>query len=49
MALTIRTIRLIDLYKIPIQTDDEYVANLFINQEVEKRQEEVILEAKKKL
>jgi len=44
-TLTMTNIRLLDLYKIPIQTTSNETAELFINQEVERRQNIAIKKA----
>ena len=44
--LTIQNQRLLDLYKIPIDTNSNSVANLFIQQEVDRRVNLAIKKAK---
>ena len=46
--LTITNLRLLDLYQIPIDTLNNEVAEIFINQEVIKKQEELIKITKEK-
>ena len=45
-GLSMTNIRLLDLYKIPIDTNSNSVANLFIQQEVDRRVNLAIKKAK---
>ena len=44
--ITITNQKLLDLYKIPLKTNSNEIAELFINQEVELRKERTIRKAK---